>query len=286
MTTAPRQEPASTLPEAALAEVCRLLEEVPTRAAQVLVTLEALQEPIDELSVLGSHSSLACFNTLYADITGQVVRTIETGGFADGPAMDALDVAFYRRYAHAVATWLRGGQAPLCWLELFRHLDDTGVTDVQKAAAGVNAHVNYDLALALLATWRQLDLRPATGSFHDDYQAINKIFHSRIPELVEFFDPRPDVRGLDLLDDRTLAVEDGSVVFTRDLAWFAATVLFRTSRPGSAVGPGSEHRALDLNAAGLGALLLSPPATALLEDSPHPRELRARLRAHLHHADP
>ena len=50
----------------------------------------------------------------------------------------------------------------------------TGIDRIQFALAGMNAHINRDLALALLATNAELNIVPAPCSPEsDDYQAVN-----------------------------------------------------------------------------------------------------------------
>jgi len=65
---------------------------------------------------------------------------------------------------------------------LFRRAQDHGVSKLAAAMLGVNAHINHDLALALVATWEQLG-PPDPDEIHSDYLLINKIFFQEIPGL-------------------------------------------------------------------------------------------------------
>ena len=65
---------------------------------------------------------------------------------------------------------------------LFRRAQDDGVTPLAAAMLGVNAHINHDLALALVSTWEQLG-PPEPDQVHPDYLLINKIFFEEIPGL-------------------------------------------------------------------------------------------------------
>ncbi|GAB3936319.1 hypothetical protein GCM10027614_12630 [Micromonospora vulcania] len=52
------------------------------------------------------------------------------------------------------------------------------------AAAGVNAHINFDLPFALVTTFDHLESEPVDGSDqHHDYLEINNIFADKIPGL-------------------------------------------------------------------------------------------------------
>jgi hypothetical protein len=76
-----------------------------------------------------------------------------------------------------------GGKPAADALEvLFLRAQDERVDLMTVAALGVNAYINHDLALALIATWERLGF-PGDGSQHHDYLLINKIFFKEIPVL-------------------------------------------------------------------------------------------------------
>ena len=82
---------------------------------------------------------------------------------------------------------------------------------------GVNAHINFDLALALIATWERLG--PPGEHIHPDYLLINKIFYAEIPTLRRRY-ATPWQLDIDTLcgdlDDWSQRV---LVLSTRALAW-------------------------------------------------------------------
>jgi hypothetical protein len=58
---------------------------------------------------------------------------------------------------------------------------------IQFALAGMNAHINHDLALALLQTNAELQLAPGLASSeHDDYEHVNGLLESVIPSALQF----------------------------------------------------------------------------------------------------
>src|SRR5690606_25747028 len=63
-----------------------------------------------------------------------------------------------------------------------RRSQDHGLSKLAAAMLGVNAHINHDLALALVATWQQLG-PPDPDMIHPDYLLINKILFEEIPGL-------------------------------------------------------------------------------------------------------
>ena len=57
-----------------------------------------------------------------------------------------------------------------------------------RTAAGVNAHINFDLPFALLAALRGAVTFPAAGASPEyrDYLQVNEIFYALLPEALDF----------------------------------------------------------------------------------------------------
>jgi hypothetical protein len=95
-----------------------------------------------------------------------------------------------------------------------------GIDRIQFALAGMNAHINHDLSLALLATDLQMNVEPAEGSpQHVDYEAVNGLLNTVMPSALEML--ASGVLG-GLAQDtgkvgRILAFWD--ICRARDLAW-------------------------------------------------------------------
>ena len=91
---------------------------------------------------------------------------------------------------------------------------------IQFALAGMNAHINHDLALALLAVDAQTGVVPGLASpQHVDYQAVNLLLNSAMPSALQML--ASDTLGV-LAEDtgkigRLLAFWD--ICRARDLAW-------------------------------------------------------------------
>ena len=61
-----------------------------------------------------------------------------------------------------------------------------GIDRIQFALAGMNAHINHDLSLALLATDQEMNVEPAEGSpQHMDYEAVNGLLNTVMPSALE-----------------------------------------------------------------------------------------------------
>ncbi|HEU5001497.1 MAG TPA: DUF5995 family protein [Actinomycetota bacterium] len=200
---------------------------------------------------------IGTFNSLYITITEQVRDGCEASTYKDNDFMRALDVAFANRYFAALRRNEHDpGSAPAPWKVFLEHRATEGIQALQFAAAGVNAHINFDLAPAVFATWREVG--PGTGpEEHLTYQAIDAVFAAEMESLRQKFEEKwerevdggPIAKFLDLLGD---VMVDGA----RDLAWHHAMTLWKWRRV-----PLHYHLTMDwlsVTAFAAGELLLLP----------------------------
>jgi hypothetical protein len=117
---------------------------------------------------------VACFNGLYLAVTRAVDGRVADAGFADPAFLRALDVAFAQLYFDAVEAVAAGRKPSRAWAPLFERRGDRRVAPIQFALAGMTAHINHDLPLALIATCEQLGGSPdPDGAPHADYERVN-----------------------------------------------------------------------------------------------------------------
>ncbi|HWZ52038.1 MAG TPA: DUF5995 family protein [Granulicella sp.] len=178
----------------------------------------ARMQAIDAL--LPANDGLKWFNRLYLMVTQQV-DLVPPGGAWQSPAwFTRLDVVFAGLYFSAVAGFLSGQSVPSAWKALFEARYRTGIDRVQFAVAGMNAHINHDLALALLATDAAFNVVPGPGSPESaDYQSVNNILNTVIPSALTMLatDPLGDLAQDTGNIGRLLAFWD--ICQARDLAW-------------------------------------------------------------------
>jgi hypothetical protein len=154
----------------------------PTDIAGVLERLTTVQEILDILPPTPALNRVAAFNSLYYTITDRVAQALHGPGVTDPDFLEMLDVEFAKRYFTALRLWgLDDDATPDAWEVLFRRGIDQRVSRLAAAMLGVNAHINYDLAFALIETWKKLG--PPGDEMHPDYLLINKIFYEEIPVL-------------------------------------------------------------------------------------------------------
>jgi hypothetical protein len=215
-----------------VASLTGLAREELTDVPSVVDRLKRIAAVAESLRPLGEKDGMACFARLYRQITEDVLTSYDNGSlFRCGRFIIELDIAFAQRYLDAILAHGTGQRTPECWSLLFERRQEEGIVPWRFAAAGVNAHVNFDLAFALLDVWEKFPDAPfgTTDAQYDDYRAINTIFERNMDSLCEDFDaPWSDVGGHDSIFDRAGNVlGDLLVVGTRDLAWTFAERMWR-----------------------------------------------------------
>lgn len=163
---------------------------------------------------------VAVFNRMYLTVT-EGVRT-GLGGFADPPAVAELDVLFAGRYLLAVDAVAAGRRPPACWRPLFELRADPEVHPLQFALAGMNAHIQHDLPLAVVDTCRRLGREPE--QLEGDYHRINGLLAEVETAVREQLMPGPDV--LERLEPMTHRIGAWSVGTAREAAWGSVRLLW------------------------------------------------------------
>jgi hypothetical protein len=177
-------------------------------------------------AALADNDGLKWFNLLYLEVTQQVQQHPPVGGWKAPIWLSRLDVIFATLYFKAISDSLSGNPIPSSWQALFEARQRTSIDRIQFALAGMNAHINHDLALALLAidTEMHQGFSSATPE-HQDYEHVNDLLQAVLPQALTLL--ATGVLGQIAEDTgkigKLLAIWDVRVA--RDLAWdFAAHV--------------------------------------------------------------
>ncbi len=172
-------------------------------------------------NLLPSGDGLKWFNLLYMRVTQQVDSNPPPGGWEDSAWLTRLDVVFAQFYLNAISSWLNGSATvPGPWKALFEARFRPDIERIQFALAGMNAHINHDLALALLQADAELNLVPGkTSPEHADFEHVNGLLEAVLPTALQFL--ATGILG-ELAQDtgkigRLLAI--WKVGAARDLAW-------------------------------------------------------------------
>jgi hypothetical protein len=198
----------------------------PTEIDKVVAQMEAIAKRLPVAD------GVARFNTLYLAVTREVAKEAKGGKFEDRQALDVLDVVFADLYFDAEKAATAGKTVNRAWAPLFEARKKKRVASIQFALAGMNAHINHDLVLAIVETCRRMD-RPLkrNSAFHRDYLAVNKLL-----ERVETRIKREFLTGELALADEALGRLDDvmamwSVARARDAAWTWAETLSQLPKP-------------------------------------------------------
>ena len=135
---------------------------------------------------LAQHDGLRWFNLLYLRVTESVKSEPASVAWKDPKWLERLDVVFASLYFSALAAWGRDPRTVArCWRALFEARWRKDVARIQFALAGMNAHINHDLSLALLRLSREQGDMPGRGSpQHADFERVNALLE-RVEEEVK-----------------------------------------------------------------------------------------------------
>ena len=118
----------------------------------LVARMEAMLAPL-----VASGDGRRFFHATYLRMTRAVGAEIDRGGFGDDEWTERWDVAFAGLYLDACDAWTRGEPAPAPWRVAFDATTGPRLPPVRLVLLGMNAHVNYDLPLALLEVITDLE---------------------------------------------------------------------------------------------------------------------------------
>jgi hypothetical protein len=191
--------------------------------ADVLARMEELDR------TLPADDGVRWFNRLYLEVTRAVAANEAD---AAETFLAALDLYFAGAYFAALDAAGDGAELPTgfpyhAWKPLFEARHERDVAPVQYALAGMNAHINHDLAVGVCTVCVARGVEPRTDSpEHAEYLAVNPLIADvearvkkwlltdAVAELDRDFGPVDDVIAI------------WSVERARDAAWIRAQVLW------------------------------------------------------------
>jgi len=230
------------------------------RSVQSIPDVLTVMSRID--AALPDGDGLKWFNRLYRLVTeGVGAHPVDAW---ESPAwLDRLDVIFAELYFSGIERCLSSpGSVPepgyLAWRALLDVRRDHRIAPVQFALAGMSAHINRDLGVAVIGTWaaQGTKLRTRATPEFRDYRRVDQLLDAVEPRAMDILCSSV-VLALDELSGRgadwtALQILHGA----RDLAWSHAEAL-------NCLGSGSEEASgyiegLDAIAAGCARAALVP----------------------------
>jgi len=173
------------------------------------------------------------FNRLYLEVTERVAAELDKSAAKRPTFLERLDVVFANAYfealdaAGAEASKLPKGYPHHAWKPLFESRARRDIAPIQFALAGMNAHINFDLAIGIEQTCTTLGVAPRRGGAqHKEYVGVNRLLKQaqQAAELWLLTDALAELnRHFSPIDD---IVAIWSVTRARDAAWGHAEVLW------------------------------------------------------------
>ena len=205
------------------ADLAQITNPRPTTIPEVIAIMQRLD------SALPSQDGLKWFNLLYLMVTEAIEQSPPASGWSNPQWLTRLDIVFANLYFDAIVSWQQNaGRAPRAWKALFEARYRPGVERVQFALAGMNAHINHDLPIAVVQTCAELQLLPDRPSAeYNDYEQVNSTLSAVEPQALQHL-----ATGLvgEIAEDlgavgHVMAM--WSVEHARDTAWTNAQILWQ-----------------------------------------------------------
>jgi hypothetical protein len=200
----------------------------PMSMPTVTTVADAIERMQQIAASLPASDGVACFNRMYLEVTQQISDALRQGEFADPGFISSLDPTFANFYFDAVDAAGTGGVAavPPAWQPLFELRSNTDIYPVQFALAGMNAHINHDLPLAVVQSCTDLGTAPDVGTHHLDYQKVDALLDASEQSVRESFESGDALRA-----DRDVRpvldlIGNWSINSARDVAWDTAVALW------------------------------------------------------------
>jgi hypothetical protein len=209
-------------------------EHSPARPRQPF-PLERLEEPdtiddvlrnIDQIIdwSINAQSNIGYFAVLYKRVTVAIREAINDGVFDDGHRIEQLDVVFAHRYFNALNAYFYPDeyQGPtLPWEVAFVGDQNDQAIILQHMMTGLNAHITFDLGLAVLAIAAN-----SLDKLENDFNRVNALLCSQIPGILGVVEQlSPEFRWIRRVLPNEVALLKRMVTKLRRSAWYFAVYM-------------------------------------------------------------
>lgn len=190
----------------------------------VLARLNAIEK------ALPPEDGVAVFNSVYLDMTLLVGARVKDSFFADPDFIARLGVVFAGLYLEAVDAAGTAAPLPKAWAPLVTERAVPGILPIQFALAGINAHINHDLALAVVQTCTERRLDPNEGTVHQDYERVNDLIAQIEAKIRRSFLSEVGKEVDDRIAPVVHLVSAWSIEKARDAAWVTMETIWALRR--------------------------------------------------------
>jgi hypothetical protein len=204
-----------------------LADIIASRTISTIDDVVAVMRGID--AALPNGDGLKWFNLLYLKVTEGVRDRPPAESWKDPAWLERLDVLFADLYFNAIAAWEQNpDKVARCWFPLLASRQRSNIKRLQFALAGMNAHINHDLAIAVVQTAKERDIAPRRGSpQYRDFDRVNAIL-----EVVEGEVKQHIATGIiGEIDQKLGDIDDILAMWkvrkARETAWLNAEIIWR-----------------------------------------------------------
>jgi Family of unknown function (DUF5995) len=190
--------------------------------------VQTMADVIDRMRAIDAglplRDGVAVFNRVYLQVTESVRDRLQDGFFRDARFMEQFDVVFAGLYFDSVDAAAADLKVARPWAPLVEARRRRGVAAPQYALAGMNAHINHDLALAVVIACGRARREPAT--VHRDYERINDLLATVVRPIRQSFLDSLVVEAGAPLSPLADLISNWSIDAARDAAWVHALTLW------------------------------------------------------------
>ena len=174
-----------------------------------------------------AHDGLGVFLDMYRLVTVLVAERVTDDTFRDPEFVEDLDVRFAGLFLDVPRDVAAHRKVSKAWAPLVERRAVPGVLAIQFAMAGINAHINHDLAVALVATCAARGVAPDDRGVQADFEKVNSVLAQVVrPIRQSFLDQHVVQVGAPLSPVADL-VSNFSIDKARDAAWVSALLLWQ-----------------------------------------------------------
>jgi hypothetical protein len=196
------------------------------------------------------------FNGVYLRVTEMMADRLATSGvFHDNAFVTDLDVRFAGYWFDAYDAT---GAKPHAWDPLFAARKSLRVLPIQFALAGMNAHIEHDLPLAVIATCAARGCTPDSPGVHADYQKINDVLAIVEADIRRSFLTDAERSVDDHFEPVAHLITSWDIAKARDFAWLTVQTMWELRRVSGLFDAYAEGLA---HTVGMGSRLLLTPLT-------------------------
>jgi hypothetical protein len=197
---------------------------IPNTVADVVKRMRAIAAEVP------AGDGAGVFNNVYLRVTEMVADRLQSPGVFDDDAFVAdLDARFARLWFNAYDA---PTDKPKAWAPLFAARANGRILPIQFALAGMNAHIENDLPLAVVATCTARGRTPASRGVREDYDKVNELLADVEAEIRRSFLTEVEKSIDDRFEPVVHLISSWDIAKARDFAWLNVQTLWELRHTG------------------------------------------------------